>query len=333
MKKKGRVLVVDSEESALRLLDTKLECNGFRVTTAQNGGRALSEAGRTHFDAVVLDMHMPGMSGFDVCRRLREDGNRADIPVVLLARDDTAGAELAALDLGADYMRKSCGYIPVLVRRLDAHMEAARRIQELQGEILLLRRQSITDVLTGTLARAYYDSMPNVDMFGKGVSLIDIDRFKAVNDTFGHGAGDECLKMVALALGRAVDLVPGCDLIRMGGEEFLLYGTPSGPQDWFDAAETVRHRVESLVRTPDGKPVTISVGAVYVDRAGTLKRAVVECADALMYHSKRNGRNRVTCGPYSEFSRHTGRREWVPKPEWALAGGGFAECRRSHRDH
>jgi len=152
------------------------------------------------------------------------------------------------------------------------------------------RRKALTDATTGARSRRYAESMMQ-DTVGGWAIMCDIDRFKSYNDTFGHEAGDECLKAVA-----AILMSHGHDVVRMGGEEFLIL---VGDVDGGGVSERIRSSIESGVSKPDGQAVTISVGAVHLDVNAKLMDAVRH-ADMLLYQSKHGGRNTVTVGRFSD---------------------------------
>jgi diguanylate cyclase (GGDEF)-like protein len=175
------------------------------------------------------------------------------------------------------------------------------RVKELGEEIARLtqerdqyQKDSITDALTGVFNRGYFDAYfaqlkANSERNGTPytVLMVDIDNFKKVNDRWGHGVGDRTLKQVAQTL--ELNVRTGDCVTRYGGEEFavVLYG--ADPKDIFSKIETLRKSVYDTVKTPDGKPVSISIGASdSCSRSDTL-----HTADQLLYAAKRAGRNKT----------------------------------------
>lgn len=299
---KGRILLVDDNLDVIDYIRLHLEKSGYVVTTAASGQEAV-KAGRD-IDIIFMDVRMPGMSGIEACRILRE-GPHADTPIIFLTADDSEASEIAGLDAGGnEYLGKPVSAV-ALERRADAYMRRKRLAADLRAATDSWRREALTDALTGALARRYAERMMRESVCGMWVIMCDIDHFKSYNDTFGHGAGDRCLQAVTATLRSTHH-----DVVRMGGEEFLILvkGADGGT-----VAERIREGVESGVSGPDGEPVTISVGAVHVDAETELKDAIRH-ADMLLYQSKHGGRNRVTTGDFSDgmpgIPNDSGRRDF-----------------------
>lgn len=244
-------------------------------------------AGERDFDLVVLDVHMPGMNGFEVCRTLRESDRNRRTPIIFLTADGGEASEIRGLDAGGDeYLQKPTSVV-TLERRIAAKLRGADRLNRLRESVRQWQEQASTDPLTGTRTRRLLDEL---DPRGSGVIMVDIDHFKRFNDAHGHGEGDECLRRVAGVLMSKSETV-----VRMGGEEFMVFVRG---EDAFAVAAELRDGVRGGVRDPDGAAVTISVGAVRVDDDADLARAI-RIADALLYQSK-NERDRITCGLSSD---------------------------------
>ncbi|MBI2611029.1 GGDEF domain-containing protein [Candidatus Kaiserbacteria bacterium] len=184
------------------------------------------------------------------------------------------------------------------------------RAEELKGRVRDLQEKSSTDALTGLLNRRAFEQKVNAILEGfkrerrgdtglESVSLliVDIDRFKSINDTFGHPAGDEVLRSVAAVLKKHIER--SSDIVgRLGGEEFAIgMVNPNGAVS--GRAEAIRADIETSVQRPDGEPVTASIGIA--ETATSLNfNWLYEQADAALYHAKKAGRNRVEATPLTE---------------------------------
>ena len=289
---KGHILLVDDNISMVDYIRVHLESNGYTVTTAESGQAALvaAEEGVESIDVILLDVHMPGMSGIEACQALRS-GAHANTPIVFLTADDTEYSEVAGLEAGGnEYLCKPVSAV-ALEKRVAALVNNNRRMIKLQEAITGWRHEALTDTLTGAHSRKFADNIMQSDASGLWAVMCDIDHFKLYNDSFGHRAGDACLTAVVTVL-----MSYGHDVIRMGGEEFLILIKKGNGKD---IAEQIRKGVESRVIKPDSDPVTISVGAVFMDSGAELSEAIRH-ADMLLYQSKNNGRNIVTTGNFSD---------------------------------
>jgi two-component system, cell cycle response regulator len=303
------VLLVEDSAAIRALVRRMLVAGGHTVVEAARGEDALGLCREQQPDVVLLDVEMPGMSGWDVLAAMKADPGLSDVPVVFLTgRSDTADM-VDGLRLGAhDYLRKPCEPTELLAR-----VQAAARVKRLQDELRQRNEEldliSRTDALTGLRNRRHVEeyltrlvSLARRNVEPIAVLIIDIDHFKSVNDGHGHDAGDAVLRQVA---GRMVDSVRLEDMVgRWGGEEFLVVLPNTPAQGAAELAERLRQVVAGEpCRLPDGGavPVTISLGcaASVVDDAATLVRS----ADAAMYEAKESGRNRVVVAASDELLR------------------------------
>lgn len=291
----GSVLVVDDHDSVRHLLQEVLRQHGFVVTSVATGREAL-DAIEASIDAVLLDLGLPDLPGLDVLDNIRL--LEQPPPVIVLTGSVDRDAP-DCLSRGAhDFMAK-----PPQLEELVARVSAAVRVKRLQDELhaanALLSHQALTDALTGLANRRH--GFQELDRFVAGaarhdrqlcVLMCDLDHFKTLNDTYGHEAGDECLREAARRLSDACRL---SDLpVRWGGEEFVVL-MPDASED--HAAE-VAERIRSDVADPpfnigdDEIHVTMSVGWAmrHAEESGP---DLVARADAALYEAKRRGRNAV----------------------------------------
>jgi len=285
------VLVADDSLVVRAFLRRQLEEYGHRVIEAGDGEEALAMC-RSHApDVVLLDVEMPKLDGYGVLRAMRKDPELAEIPVVFLTARSTTEDVVEGLRLGAhDYLRK-----PFDPAELLARVSAALRVKLLQDQ---LRAMSRTDALTGLAnRRCLQDHLVSVcatagrHRLSVGLLMIDVDLFKAVNDTYGHDAGDEVLRNVA---SRVADACRLGDLAgRWGGEEFLVVAPMIDEAGIAELGERVRAHVAAgaiPASNSSALEMTVSVGGA----AGSADAdALLRAADASLYEAKRTGRNKV----------------------------------------
>jgi two-component system cell cycle response regulator len=296
-----KILIVDDVVDNVKLLSLCLYDEGYEIATAYNGQEALEAVDREAPDAILLDIMMPIMDGIEVCRRLRRHPEHRTIPIILVTALSQEDDVICGLDAGADdYINK-----PFNPRVVAARTRAAvnRYMIQLENKRLVAELQVLatTDSLTGirnrrTFFTLFEQEWRRADRTQAPLScvMIDVDRFKNLNDTYGHQTGDKVLKQIAHTLDdglRKSDV-----LCRYGGEEFcvILPETPvDGAAIW---ANRQRQAIEEL-SFPHGE-ATIKVSASF----GVAKRetetncvdALVNDADLALLHSKSTTRNTVT---------------------------------------
>jgi diguanylate cyclase (GGDEF)-like protein len=257
-----RILLVDDNPGMIQVMARVLSGMG-QLQFATSGAAALQQAREAPPDLILLDAEMPGMSGYDVCEALKSDVALAHIPVIFVTGHDEQAFELKGLEIGAvDFLTK-----PISEPLLQARVKTQLRIKHLTDE---LRRIGTVDALTETVNRRAFDTdlareWKRSLRFGEPICvlMIDVDHFKLFNDSYGHPAGDACLRTVAQVLKRAV-LRPADLVARYGGEEFALLL----PQTSRAGAEHVAHRMLDAVeaveiahaKSPTSNHVTVSIG-------------------------------------------------------------------------
>jgi len=315
----ARVLVVDDHEDNVELLKMRLEAWGFLAEVERDGAAALAHIERDPPDLVLLDVMMPNVSGIEVARRVKANERLPFVPIIMQTALDSTESKVEGLEAGADdYITK-----PIDFAELKARIRSMLRIKRLQETLeerereLIetnerLRQVSITDGLTGldnrrNLEERLQEMFEHAARLSEPFSCVmcDLDKFKGVNDTYGHQAGDAVLRQTADILreeAREIDRVG-----RYGGEEFMLLlpGTVLDAAVTF--AERVRKATESHTFTFDGGAIhlTASFGV-----AGWPHPRIVDCdtlvraADDALYVAKERGRNRVVRFDSDEFNRH-----------------------------
>jgi len=319
-KKKKRILVVDDHEDNIELLRARLEARGYEVFGASDGQAALDQVESVSPDLILLDVMMPKMDGMEVVRRLKANKNLPFIPVIMQTALDSTENKVEGLDAGADdYITK-----PINFAELEARVNSLLRIKKLETELTdrknelselndKLRRISLTDGLTDidnrrSLEDRLHEMWQHSVRLHEPIALImcDIDKFKSVNDNFGHQAGDAVLKEVAQLLkgeAREIDRVG-----RYGGEEFLLIlpGTVLDAAVTF--AERLREKMDAHTFSYPGGTLkrTISCGVAASPHPRVKdQEALLRAADDALYVAKETGRNRVVRFDGTEYNAHT----------------------------
>jgi diguanylate cyclase (GGDEF)-like protein len=301
-----KILLIDDSPSELLLLRARLRRIGHEIVTATNGETGLQAFIDEKPDLVFLDVIMTGIDGHETARRMRAE--EPDwIPIIFLSgQTDSRDIAEGIAAGGDDYLSKPCD--PVL---LDAKMASMQRIAEMRGRLvdtsrrleeanLALALAAQTDGLTGLgnrraldeallreLARSTRSEVP------VSLVLVDVDHFKLYNDRYGHLAGDECLKSVALALGRSVRR-PADFAGRYGGEEFCLVLPETPATQAIHVAELARQAIKALALPGglNGSYVTASFGIATSCSPGPAKPdSILGDADHALYAAKHAGRD------------------------------------------
>lgn len=300
------ILVADDEPVNLALIKRRLEWDEYRVETAEDGGQAVEAARRVLPDLIILDVMMPVLDGLQACRLLKEDPATRDIPVIFLSALDDTDTKVSGLALGAnDYVSKPFRVEELLARvrvaiRLKRERDRLRqRAEELRRSAEAASEMSMTDALTGLLNRyglhrALQRELSEARRYARPLSclLLDIDFFKAVNDTYGHAAGDAALVQAARAL---TESVRGSDVVcRYGGEEFLVLAPETGVEGAGALAEKIRQTFSARLFGDGARtfPLTLSVGVAELG-ASESGNDMIARADEALYHAKQSGRDRV----------------------------------------
>jgi two-component system cell cycle response regulator len=303
------VLVAEDSLVIRAVLVEQLQSHGYRVIEAGDGEQALAACHRERPDVVLLDGEMPHLDGHAVLARIKADHLLADIPVVFVTSRVTTEDVVEGLRLGAhDYLRK-----PFEPSELLARVHAAVRSKALQDELRLrnaeLELASRTDALTGLHNRRHLEEQLQ-RLAGAGdhlaVLLCDINRFKRVNDTRGHAAGDEVLRVVAARLGEAAR--PGDVPGRWGGEEFLVVLPGTGADEAQAQGERVRRAI-AAGPVPLEEPLVVTTSVGVAAGTGDGWEGLVRRADTGLYAAKEGGRDRVVAGPLA----HRGTTPAVPR--------------------
>lgn len=291
------VLAIDDIASNLDVLVAHLANEPLELMVALTGEDGLALAQEHRPDVILLDIMMPVMDGFDVCRQLKSNAATQDIPVLFLsAKDEDIDIE-AGLNLGAiDYISKPFS-IPILKARLRNHLA----LKQKSDALAVL---ACTDELTSLMNRRHFNTLFHQEWLrGQrnhsplSLIMIDVDHFKAFNDHYGHPAGDTCLQAVAQVLKQGLR-VPTDVAARFGGEEFVVLLPDTDAEGALDVAQRLNQQVMALAiphaRSKTLPTVTISLGiATCIPSEISSELALLQCADKELYLAKQQGRNQV----------------------------------------
>jgi len=302
------VLVIDDNTQETNRILKEMEAKKYKVYLANTGGSGISSAIKNKPDIILLDLVLPDMTGFDVCRILRGNIKTSKIPIIILTVRETLQDKVDGFEAGAsDYIIK-----PYHVKELYARILACLRVKEEIDKLIcdhkeakkLLRgvtKLAITDSLTGLFNRRYIDSILSQEFlryerYGASFSLmmIDVDFLKQVNDLINHDAGDLVLREVSKILRsqiRDVDI-----LARWGGDEFSMILPQSSCEDALSIGERILKAVSKhpFLDLKLEKPITVSIGVSGVpDLSVSHPFQLVSAADISLMRAKQKGRNQI----------------------------------------
>lgn len=301
-----RVLIVDDDELLVQRLDLLVKQAGFETLTVESIERARDIIENQSLQIAIIDRNLNGDDGTVLCQELRKRTRDGYVYIFLLTVRDSGPDILTGFDAGADdYLSKKISDAELLAR-----LRSATRIVRLERSLRIAledkTRAAETDALTHVFNRRHFEKQIEREWrralrFGQRLSLLmlDIDHFKQVNDTFGHGAGDEVLqgfaRRIKTALPRSIDWIA-----RMGGEEFVVVLPETDLGGARTVAERLRRAVQAQPMTTSSGPIgiTVSVGIGSMGHLpadqGEEPATLLDQADLHLYRSKLAGRNRVT---------------------------------------
>jgi diguanylate cyclase (GGDEF)-like protein len=297
-----KILIADDSIVSRHLLEATLRKWGYDVMVACDGAEALELLQRENAPSlIILDWMMPGMTGVEVCRRIRQRDSEPYTYILLLTSKSQKEDLIEGMDAGADdYITK-----PFDQNELQVRLRAGTRLVDLQVQLLKARedlrdqatrdsltrlwnRSSILSELARELARSEREARP------LGVVIVDLDHFKHINDTYGHLAGDAVLREAAR---RMQNSIRQYDCIgRYGGEEFLILFPGCSEGDCFAQADRLRKQLaqaemsvkDAALRVTASFGVTVAMPGVNCSQEGLIRKA-----DEALYIAKKSGRNRV----------------------------------------
>ena len=292
---RATIIIVDDMTTNLLLLSDILK-DDYNIKIAKSGSKALEILNSTHdIDLVLLDIEMPDISGYEVCKQLKNSDKTKNIPIIFVTAKNSEADEEYGLNIGAiDYITKPFSKAIVKIR--------IKNQINLKLKTDLLEQLSMYDGLTNIRNRRFFDELFEKAFFeikrdssNLAIMMIDIDFFKPYNDNYGHGQGDIALKKVALALQSA--LHRPTDLVaRYGGEEFVVLLKDIDEEGLETVTLNLLNAIRDLKIKHEFSPIldvlTVSIGVAYYNSKKDIpKIKVLIKADETLYEVKNSGRN------------------------------------------
>ena len=288
MENQKHILIVDDVTANLKMASDVLQ-DDYRLSMAKSGKQALEFLKKARPDLILLDIYMPEMDGYETLEQIKANPETANIPVVFLTVDTERKNEIKGIKMGAmDFIRK-----PFEPEIMKSRIEKILRIENLRRDLFTSARK---DSLTNLWNKKYFEDDVNrflAQDHPDGVLIsLDVDRFKTINDTFGHIAGDSMLSALAQILESRIGPRDIC--ARIGGDEFAIFlkGEYTVQEIREYCQELLEISSEELKDFLDGKTnVSISIGVSVSPYDGTDFDTLYSKADKALYFVKQNGKN------------------------------------------
>ena len=294
------ILVVDDDRMNLAAA-RKVLGDIYKVIPVMRGEEAITYLKENPCDMILLDINMPGMDGFQVLEKIRSIKRCESTPVIFLTADNDMETEIRCFREGAiDFIAKP--FVPEIMRsRIGRALELeelrkslADRLEQKTREVSDMKNKSQKDALTGLWNRVYTEETVN-EMIEQGVQgalfMIDMDNFKAINDNYGHIAGDQTLKMFADTLRERSS--EGDVLCRIGGDEFVVFVKDAVSKSMLGnhAADIISDLCYKLEQCKFETNSSVSIGIAQMPEDGMEFNKLYNAADKALYHVKQNGKN------------------------------------------
>ena len=291
--KNKTILVVDDTIANLDILVELF--SDYDVIDTASGSEALAIVKEEKVDLILLDIMMPNMDGYEVCQKLKSNASTKDIPIIFItAKTDEESIEKAYSIGGSDYVTK-----PFRPKELLARVKRELQLKSYQEELKML---ASIDPMTKLYNRRYFNEIAKDILAGErnngcelSLMILDIDKFKNINDTYGHTIGDDVIIFISDILResqRKSDVV-----CRYGGEEFVILLPETSLENAVFVAEKIRKRIAKSIVSISGEEsftVSVSIGVSIIDILNESNiEAVLKRADDALYEAKNLGRNRV----------------------------------------
>jgi len=296
----GRILIVDDRPSSYERIAAMLGEHAVEVEAEP--AEALIRAAEGDYELIIVSLSLENFDGLRLCSQLRSVDRTRHIPILVIADPDSDARLARGLEIGVnDYLVRPLDKNEMLAR-VRTQIKKKRYAERLRDNVQMSIEAAITDALTGLHNRRYMETHLNALVeqaasHGKPIAVLvlDIDFFKAINDTHGHDAGDDVLREFALRIRKSIRNI---DLAcRYGGEEFVIVMPETDMGVATMVAERLRRAVagESFPVQQGMKllNVTLSIGLATLSDAGGDAAAILKRADQALYRAKRDGRNRV----------------------------------------
>lgn len=297
------VLLVDDDPLIRMQLRYYMEMEGYAVAEASNGQEGLDIYTKLHPDLVLIDALMPVLNGFECCARLTEHTGSEGVPILMLSSLEDRESVDRAFAVGAtDYVTKPFQWA-ILRQRVQHAITQSQLLKKLEAANRRLEQLAILDGLTQVANRRRFDEYllqswryMSRDQSPLSLIMLDVDFFKSYNDTYGHQAGDACLRKIAMAISdtvhRPFDLVA-----RYGGEEFVVVLPNTPIAGATQVASQIHKNVNDLCIPHRGSAITdritLSLGiSSVVPHPEIVPESLLIAADQALYQAKKEGRNR-----------------------------------------
>jgi two-component system cell cycle response regulator len=297
----GRILIVDDRKSSYERIAAILSAE-HTVDVEVNPNEALFHAAEGNYDLLIVSFELNNFDSLRLCSQVRSLERTRNLPILAVAEADNNARLVRGLEIGVnDNLIRPIDKNEMLAR-VRTQIKKKRYTERLRDNVQMSIEMAITDVLTGLFNRRYMEThlgtlVEQAAARGKPIAVlvVDIDYFKAVNDSHGHDAGDDVLREFSLRIRKAIRNI---DLAcRYGGEEFVIVMPETDMAVATMVAERLRRRVASEpFAIQDGErnlDITISIGIAALDEPGDNAAAILKRADTALYRAKRDGRNRV----------------------------------------
>lgn len=309
--KNALILVVDDLKENLCFLAELLELEEYKVICASNGEEALTIINKYIPDLILLDLMMPKMSGIEMCKKLKSNAKFKEIPIIFLTASHETDDLIKSFEAGAaDYITKPFN-LPELFARVRTHLDLKMTRDQLQASLKeqqklaqKLEKLATTDSLTEIANRRHFLDLANKELhrthrYSNGFSLLmlDLDYFKNINDTFGHGVGDEILKNMTKT---TAECLRNVDIFgRLGGEEFAILLPETELSQAQNVAERIRKQIAQITFQVQDQMVsiTVSIGITVYQAQDCKIEDILKRADHALYQAKKEGRNRIVVAP------------------------------------
>lgn len=290
--KDKKIMIVDDDSLIVKLIERFFRKKfNFECVVCNSGEACLKELGKDELpDLILLDINMPGLSGYDVCSKIRADKRMYLVPIIFISAYDKLENKITGFKLGVDdYLVK-----PFNMKELEV------RAISLLNRIDHLIKLSYKDELTGLYNRRYFNDFMEFQILthkrnNKPLSLIiyDIDFFKKINDTYGHLAGDFILQSFAKEVKK---IIRRTDLVaRIGGEEFVVVFPDTNAENAKLTTEKLRKHIEEMTFNFENNNLKITFSAGVAECRGAVKdtQELLDKADVALYEAKETGRNKI----------------------------------------
>lgn len=291
----NKILIADDNLDLSEAIRVRLEAENYKVFIACDGKQAIDIAEKEKPDLIILDVLMPAVDGFEVCKRIKSDREKGYLPIIMLTVRDQHEEKVKGLDLGAhDYITKPYE-TDELLARIRSGLRAKKEFDTL---LKMVERDDLTGLYNRrSLDRRLKQEFARAQRYTRELSLImlDIDRFKAVNDTYGHQMGDTVLKQI---VGLIESAARRADIPhRYGGEEFVVVAPETGVSGAKKCAERIRLSCQAKSFGKKGEPISLTIsGGVssYPWSTASTPEELLREADAALYKAKAAGGNAIS---------------------------------------